>query len=175
MDESDAIGLKISSVSKEYSTGGKSANGATSGAFAQSRRFKSSDDAANWLHENVHSKLTIDVEVGAYIYQTGDEFFIGALQTDYMTNSINLVRVGRAQPHSSWHSHGTHKGVHWRPSLDDIRADLRQDVVFGYTSTTHHGGSLWRFDVNEFRAAELPIDNNNTRLHMCNLRREGDC
>ncbi|RUO18115.1 hypothetical protein [Aliidiomarina haloalkalitolerans] len=91
-------------MSKEYSTGGKSANGATSGAFAQilseggnrsqyrrssgsisltdeqreafepqfrelkdkvaqSRRFKSSDDAANWLHENVHSKLTIDVEV----------------------------------------------------------------------------------------------------------------
>ena len=37
------------------------------------------------------------------------------------------------------------------------------------------GASLWRFDVNEFRAAELPIDNNNTRLHMCNLRREGDC
>ncbi|MCO4321241.1 RHS repeat-associated core domain-containing protein [Aliidiomarina quisquiliarum] len=142
---------------------------------ARSSRFDTSEDAANWLHENVHSKLTVDVEVGAYIYQTGEQFFIGALQTDYMTNSLNLVMVGRAQPYASWHSHGTHKGLYWRPSLDDIRLDRRQNMTYGYTSTTHHGGSLWRFDVNEFKASNLPLSYDNTQLYMCNLRREGNC
>ncbi|MCC5855645.1 MAG: hypothetical protein JJU10_08215 [Idiomarina sp.] len=135
----------------------------------------SSDNAANWLHENVHSKLKVDVdvEVGAFIYQSGEEFYIGELQTDSMTNSVNLNMTDQA--HASWHSHGTHKGLYWRPTLQDVELDIGQELRWGYTSTTHNGHALWRFDVHGFNASKAPINWDTTRAHMCNLRREGDC
>lgn len=62
--------------------------------------FKTSEAAAECLHDNVHSKLSVDVEVGAYIYgsdKTG--FTIGELSTSYMRNTVDMSMAGQA--HSS--------------------------------------------------------------------------
>ncbi|MBR9906867.1 MAG: hypothetical protein GYB30_02305 [Gammaproteobacteria bacterium] len=118
---------------------------------AKKGSFNTSEEAANWLHQNVHSKLTIDVEVGAYIYGSDESGYrIGELTTSYMRDVVDMQMVGQA--HSSWHSHGTNS-FYRLPSVGmkkDSWWDTNQQLQFGYTSTAGFQGGLWQFDASSF-------------------------
>jgi len=145
---------------------------------AKKGSFNTSEEAANWLHQNVHSKLTIDVEVGAYIYGSDESGYrIGELTTSYMRDVVDMQMVGQA--HSSWHSHGTNS-FYWVPSMEssaagirvDIMSDVSRHLTYGYTSTAFRGGTLWQFRASDF-SGEYTFNNGCKFLN--NLSGTGSC
>ncbi|EKE78271.1 hypothetical protein, partial [Idiomarina xiamenensis] len=140
---------------------------------ANAGSFKTSEAAAEWLHDNVHNKLSVDVEVGAYIYGSDDAgFTIGELSTSYMRNTVDMNMVGSA--HSSWHSHGTNS-FYWRPSAglsNDTGWDVKSGLTYGYTSTSWNGGTLWQFNSGGFKGDHTW---GNTCKYLTNLSGGAGC
>lgn len=94
------------------------------------------------------------------------------LSTNYMRNKVEMRMEGQA--HSSWHSHGTNS-FYWRPSsdlADDTGLDVRQSLVYGYTSTSWKKGRLWRFDSKNFEGDHTW---SNTCKYLTNLTRGAEC
>lgn len=105
--------------------------------------FGSSDEAAEWLHDNAHDlSVKYNAEVGAKIYEQSDgTFAVGKVVTNYHSERVSLGPsswIGNV--HSTWHSHGTSfvsKGyIYSFTNFSPQDVKTTNFYNFGYMSTT---------------------------------------
>ena len=129
--------------------------------------FGSSEDAAEWLHDNAHQLTTkYDAEVGARIYEQSDgSFAVGKIVTSYNRMSVSLGGsswVGDV--YADWHSHpSSYSDTQYIYSYKEFSSDDLLGSSFyskGFMSTT---------DINSQRLL-FRIPGGGTNANRCLMR-----
>ncbi len=106
--------------------------------------FKNADEAASWLHDNVHPlSMKYDVEIGARLLDKFSYVVVAELTTQHYSNAVYVNEQN--DDFGIWHSHGK-LGTNFTQGADtdwvDSRSYRRAYVSIGYVGGS--GASLYK-------------------------------